>query len=224
MLVRTPLVELSLIEGIAYRQKLRGGQTGVVILRNDYLQPGLALVNHRTGEPDLATHLPQELFSKEAFVEALELTSGLPYSRRGPVRYQSILPLSPDTPDHPETTEELASSAPEALTVVSSHDYAAIVKAYTNRKGELSYELLNKALIKAAHANPFVATMVHQGASLEEISNHVVRANFESVSGNSHLSEAEVNSIISLLDEVSPRSVIREFNDEIRKMISHRSP
>jgi hypothetical protein len=98
------------------------------------------------------------------------------------------------------------------------------VKAYTNRKGELSYELLNKALIKAAHANPFVATMVHQGASLEEISNHVVRANFESVSGNSHLSEAEVNSIISLLDEVSPRSVIREFNDEIRKMISHRSP
>jgi len=32
---------------------------------------------------------------------------------------------------------------------VCSADYAAIVKAYTNRNGELSYELLNKALIQA---------------------------------------------------------------------------
>jgi hypothetical protein len=222
MLVRTPLVELSILEGVAYRQKLRGGQAGIVILRNDYLQPGLALVNHRTGEPDLANNLPEDLFTKEAFVEALELTSGLPYSRRGPVRSQVNLQPKLDTAEFPDAREELESSNTEALATVSSHDYAAIVKTYTNRKGELSYELLNKTLIQAANSNPFVTTMVNQGASLEEIIDHVVKANFEAVTGNRHLSTAEVKRIVGLLDEVSPRSVLRELGDEIRKMISNR--
>jgi hypothetical protein len=94
------------------------------------------------------------------------------------------------------------------------------VKAYTNKKGELSYELLNKALIQAAHSNPFVASMVAAKASLEEIRDHVVKANFEAVTGNRSLSQAEVNRIVELLDEVSPRSVLREFNDDLRKRLA----
>lgn len=219
MIVRTPLVELSTLEGVAYRQKLRGGQAGVVILRHDSPQPGLALVNHRTGEPDLSANVPLDRFPREAFLEALALTSGLPYSRRGPVR--SPLPAPPADPSGEATpdADQLGSSAPEAVATVGSADYAAIVKAYTNRKGELSYELLNKTLIQAAHANPFVATMISQAATQEEIRDHVVKANFEAVSGNRHLSAAEVSSIIALLDEVSPRSVLRELNDEIRRML-----
>ena len=222
MLVRTPLVELSILDGVAYRQKLRGGQAGIVILRNDYQQPGLALVNHRTGEPDLANNLPEDLFTKEAFVEALELTSGLPYSRRGPVRSQVNLQPKQDTAEFTDESEELESSDIGALSTVSSNDYASIVKTYTNRKGELSYELLNKTLIQAANSNPFITTMVSQGASLEEIVDHVVKVNFEAVTGNRQLSTAEVQSIVGLLDEVSPRSVFRELGDEIRKMISNR--
>ncbi|MFO0077096.1 MAG: hypothetical protein ACK531_12570, partial [Cyanobacteriota bacterium] len=45
---------------------------------------------------------------------------------------------------------------------VNSTDYQAVVKAYTNKKGELSYELLNKTLIKAARSNPYVADLVAQ--------------------------------------------------------------
>jgi hypothetical protein len=94
------------------------------------------------------------------------------------------------------------------------------VKAYTNKKGELSYELLNKALIQAARSNPFVDTMVTNGASLEEIRDHVVKANFEAVTGNRSLSQAEVQRIIDLLDEVSTHSVLREFNEALRKMLA----
>lgn len=223
MLVRTPLVELSLIEGVAYRQKLRGGQTGVVILRHDSSQPGLALLNHRTGEPDLAAHLPRELFTTEAFVEALELTSGLPYSCRGPVRSFGHPPSTPADPEGAHAAEELQCSPPDALATVSSHDYAAVVQAYTSRKGELSYELLNKALIQAAHSNPFVATMIKENASLEQIRDHVVKANFEAVTGNRGLAAADVKRIVDLLEEVSPKSALRGLSDELRRMMDHRA-
>jgi hypothetical protein len=122
--------------------------------------------------------------------------------------------------DAPVPAELGEDASPEAVATVKSADYAAIVKAYTNKKGELSYELLNKALIQAARSNPFVDTMVTNGASLEEIRDHVVKANFEAVTGNRSLSQAEVQRIIDLLDEVSTHSVLREFNEALRKMLA----
>jgi len=57
MVIRTRLVELSSLEAVAYRQKLRGGQVGVVILRQDTAQPGLALLNRQSGTPDPAHNI-----------------------------------------------------------------------------------------------------------------------------------------------------------------------
>ena len=223
MVIRTRLVELSSLEAVAYRQKLRGGQAGVVILRQDSAQPGLALLNRNSGQADLAAHTPADLFPAEAFQEALELTAGLPYSSRGPVRSPAAVagaavaeaaatPAGPSPLDEEHTAEELAT--------VNSADYAAIVKAYTNKKGEISYELLNKALIQAARSNPYVAEMVGRKATLEEIRDHVVKANFEAVTGNRSLSLAEVQRILELLDEVSPRSVLRDLTEDLRKMLA----
>jgi hypothetical protein len=125
------------------------------------------------------------------------------------------------TGDEGPVPAELGEDAsPEAVATVSSADYGAIVKAFTNKKGELSYELLNKTLIQAGRSNPFVATMVANGASLEEIRDHVVKANFEAVTGNRSLGQDEVTRIVELLDEVSPRSVLREFNDDLRKVLA----
>lgn len=219
MVIRTRLVELSSLEAVAYRQKLRGGQVGVVILRQDTAQPGLALLNRQSGTPDPAHNISADLYPLEAFQEALDLTAGLPYSSRGPVRSPAAAASAPDA----EVTvpAEMSEEAPaEAVATVNSADYAAIVKAYTNKKGELSYELLNKALIQAARSNPFVATMVASKASLEEIRDHVVKANFEAVTGNRSVSSHEVQQIVELLDEVSPRSVLREFEEDLRKMLA----
>lgn len=219
MVIRTRLVELSSVEAVAYRQKLRGGQVGVVILRQDAAQPGLALLNRQSGSADPAHNTPSDLYPLEAFEEAIELTAGLPYSSRGPVRSPASVGGSA-AEDGPVPAELGEDASPEAVATVNSADYGAIVKAYTNKKGELSYELLNKALIQAGRSNPFVATLVANGASLEEIRNHVVKANFEAVSGNRSLSQDEVNRIVDLLDEVSPRSVLREFNDDLRQLLA----
>jgi hypothetical protein len=227
MVIRTRLVELSSLEAVAYRQKLRGGQAGVVILRQDSAQPGLALLNRHSGQADLAAHTPADLFPQEAFEEALELTAGLPYSSRGPVRSPAAVAGAAVAEAGAEAVATAAAPSPldedhtpEELATVNSADYAAIVKAYTNKKGEISYELLNKALIQAARSNPYVAEMVGRQASLEEIRDHVLKANFEAVTGNRSLSLAEVQSIVELLDEVSPRSVLRDFNEDLRKMLA----
>ena len=226
MVIRTRLVELSSLEAVAYRQKLRGGQAGVVILRQDSAQQGLALLNRNSGQADLAAHTPSDLFPQEAFDEALELTAGLPYSSRGPVRSPAAVAGSAVAEAAVTATATTAAPSPldedhtpEELATVNSADYAAIVKAYTNKKGEISYDLLNKALIQAARSNPYVAEMVGRKATLEEIRDHVVKANFEAVTGNRSLSLAEVHRIMELLDEVSPRSVLRDFNDDLRKLL-----
>jgi hypothetical protein len=117
----------------------------------------LAQLNRHSGEPDIAAHTPGELIAAEAFQKALVLTSGRPYARRCRVkRGESPAAMAGDQSAEVPTG---AKPSPEDLGTVCSADYAAIVKAYTNKKGELSYDLLNKALIKAAHANPFVAEM-----------------------------------------------------------------
>ncbi len=220
MVIRTRLVELSTLEAVAYRQKLRGGQSGVVILRPDTAQPGLALLNHQSGQPDPAANTPADLYPLEAFQEALELTSGLPYSSRGPVRSPAALPGTPAAVEALATPELAEDPSSADLATVNSVDYQAIVKAYTNKKGEISYELLNKALIQAARSNPYVAELVARSASEAEIRDHVVKANFEAVTGNRAISQAEVNAILELLDAVSPRSVLRDLNEELRRILA----
>ena len=197
---------------------------GAVILRQDSAQPGLALLNRNSGQADLAAHTPAAMFPQEAFDEALELTAGLPYSSRGPVRSPAAVAGSAVAEAAATATTAAPSPldedhTPEELATVNSADYAAIVKAYTNKKGEISYELLNKALIQAARSNPYVVEMVVRQASLEEIRDHVLKANFEAVTGNRSLSLAEVHRILELLDEVSPRSVLRDFNEDLRKLL-----
>lgn len=208
-MIRTKIVELSTIEAAAYRQKLKDGKSGIVILRYDTSQPGLASVNRRTGTPEPSANTNLETFPIAAFQEAIELTSGMPYSRRGAVKLSG-------NQEAVDTDEEL----PEELATVNSAEYEAIVKAYTNKKGELSYQLLNKDFIQFAKSSKIVADMVANRASVDEIREYVIRVKLESLTGNKELTLAQTKRIVEMLDEVSPRYVFRELNDEIIRMLS----
>jgi hypothetical protein len=206
--IRTKIVELSALEAAAYRQRLKDGKSGIVILRYDASQPGLATVNRRTGTPEPSANTNLEMFPIEAFQEAIELTSGMPYSRRGAVKLSG----NKEAVDSEESPEELAT--------VDSAEYEAIVKAYTNKKGDLSYELLNKDFIQFAKSSKIVAEMVANKASVDEIRDHIVKVKLESLTGNRELTLAQTKRIVEMLDEVSPRYVFRELNDEIIRMLS----
>ncbi|PSB17390.1 hypothetical protein C7B61_13960 [filamentous cyanobacterium CCP1] len=213
-MIRTKIVELSTIEAAAYRQKLKNGKSGVVIMRYDMAQPGLASLNRSTGEPDPSANTNLDLFPIEAFKEALELTSGMPYSRRGAVK------LSRHQEEAGTEDELSGEEPPEELATIDSAEYEAIVKTYTNKKGELSYDLLNKDFIQFAKSSKIVADMVASGASEDDIRDHIVKVKLESLTGNRELTTAQTQRIVAMLDEVSPRYVFRELNDEIRRMLS----
>ncbi len=214
-MIRTKLVELSTIEAVAYRRKLGSGNSGVVIMRYDTAQPGLASLNKRSGEPDPAANADPALFPVEAFKEALELTSGTPYANRGAIRLSE-----PSAADAQAMEDSHAvPDTPEEEATVRSSEYEAIVKAYTNKKGELSYDLLNKDFIQFAKSNRFVADMIAQRASVDDIVDHIVLAKSQSITGNSSLSPAQTRQIVAMLDDVSPRHVFRELKEEIRRML-----
>ncbi|TVQ10610.1 MAG: hypothetical protein EA368_07120 [Leptolyngbya sp. DLM2.Bin27] len=210
-MIRTKIVELTTIEAAAYRQKLKGGKSGVVVMRYDSAQPGLATFSRNTGDPVPNANINLDLFPLEAFKEALELTYGMPYSRRGAVKLSG----SP-----PEAEAETEADAPEDEATIDSAEYAAIVKAYTNKKGELSYDLINKDFIQFARSSKIVGEMVANRASEDEIRNHVVKVKLEDLTGNRDLTTTQTQQIVEMLDEVSPRYVFRELNDEIRRMLS----
>lgn len=211
MIIRTKLVELSTIAAVAYRQKLKDG-SGVAILRYDSAQPGFASIGHKTGEPVPAPHTNLEIYPLAAFQEALELTGGMPYSRRGKVKLSAEIASDAVPDDAEEPVEDFA--------VVDSAEYQAIVKAYTTKKGELSYDLLNKDFIQFARSSKIVADKVAQQISLDDLRDYIIKVKFETLTGNPGLTPAQTSRILEVLDEVSPRSVFRELNDELKKMLS----
>lgn len=212
-MIRTPIVELSTIEAIAFRRKVRGGHTAIVIQRFDGGQPGQGLLNRNTGEADPSHNTQVERFPQEAFAEAVELTRFLPFNARGQVSVKGWdRNVAEPEPDGEDDVEELAA--------VCSKEYGAIVDAYTNRKGELSYDLLNKDFIQFAKGSKLVADMVSRQASVEEIRDHIVGVKLENLTGNKELSDAQVKRIVEMLDSVSRKGVFKELNDEIRKMLA----
>lgn len=212
MIIRTKLVELSTIAAVAYRQKRKDGP-GVVILRYDTEQPGFASISRKTGEPVPAPNTNLDIYPLTAFQEALELTGGIPYSRRGKVKLSGEPPV--------ETTPDTVEEPVEDFSVVDSAEYRAIVNAYTNKKGELSYHLLNKDFIQFAESSKIVADMVANRVSLDDLRDYIIKVKFETLTGNPDLTPDQTSRIVELLDEVSPRSVFRELNDELKKMLSH---
>ena len=103
--------------------------------------------------------------------------------------------------------------------VVDSAEYQRVVDIYTDKAGRLSYELLNKDLIQTAKASGQVRLMIEDRASAEDILLQIVKAKLRSVSRNPALTDAQVKLMIELLDEVSPKGVLRPLKSEIWKWL-----
>lgn len=209
-MVRTNTVSLSVVAGIAYRVKLASGGSGIVILGEGMDQPGLASISKTSGKVVLSANTPKDLYPKEAFEEAIALTAGMPYKLQGRAYVKADAPTPVQEPAIPE---ELAADE----TVVSNADYQKIVEHYTDKNGKLSYALINKDMIKFSHSSSIVRKMKEAGEKAETIRLYTVGAKFRGITHHKALTDAEVKKIVELLDEVSPKGVLKEFNDEIRK-------
>ena len=208
-MIRTNVVSLTVIKGVAYRQKLMKGGSGIVILREDAAQPGIASISKTSGEAVPAANTPKKLYPQEAFNEAIALTAGLPYKKQGSVQLKGEQVSEEPAPKEEEQEE----------VVVSSAEYLKVVEKYTDKKGKLSYDLLNKDMIKFAHSSSIVRKMIEEGAKPKDISLYVVGTKFRNITKNAKLTDQQVGKMVELLDEVSPKGVFKEFNDQIRRSL-----
>ncbi len=211
-MIRTDVVNLTVLDAVAFRQKLPAGGAGIVIMRCDTAQPGIASISKTSGEAIPTVNTPGELYPAEAFREAIALTAGMPYKKRGSVRLEkkAVKETAP-APEEEVTEEEI---------LIDSGEYQKLVEHYTDRGGHLSYELLNRDLIRFAHASRTVRAMVEEGKTLKPVRTYIVAAKFRTVTGNRHLTEAQALKMAELLDEVSPKSVFKALDADLRKQIA----
>ena len=209
-MIRTDIVNLTVIKAIAFRQKLNAGGSGITILSYDTEQPGIASISKTSGKPIPAANCPLDKYPAEAFEEAIKLTAAMPYKKRGSVRLdrKAVKEEIPDVPVEEETEEEI---------VIDSSEYQKLVDAYTDKNGKLSYDLLNKDLIRFAHSSKIVRAMIEEGESLKAIRTYIISTKFRNVTGNRKLTEKQVLKMGELLDEVSPKSVFKMLDGELRK-------
>ena len=211
-MIRTDTVTLTVIKAVAFRQKLTAGGAGITILRYDFEQPGIASISKTSGEAIPTVNTPVELFPAKAFSEAIELTAGMPYTKRGSVKLskKKVKEVAPK-PSEEITEEEI---------IIDSSEYQKLVDYYTDKDGKLSYELLNRDLIKFAHSSKTVRTMIEEGASLKETRTYIVCSKFRTVTGNRKLTEEQAMGMAGLLDEVSPKSVFKELDSDLKKQMA----
>ena len=207
-MIRTNVVKLTVLSAFAYREKRKDGGSSIVILRPGASQPGIAGIDKRTGNAMPTVNTNKKLYPPEAFEEAIKLTFGLPYSKQKSVKITD------------DMFTEVKEEEPEpADVIVDTADYQKIVEHYTDKDGRLSYDLINKELIRFAHSSSIVRRMIDDQRSAAHIRDYIVRNKFRNISGNEDLSDAQVDKIVELLDEVSPKGIFKELNAEIRKML-----
>ena len=211
-IIRTKAVELSTIPAIAYKQKLASGGAGIKVLREDG-PTAVCTIDRRTADMIPYGSFDETLFPMEAFDEAFELTSSLPYSARGNIKLLLIENTEPD-----DVSEEAPA---EQIDMTLSPEYTAIVDRYSDEKGKINYALMNKDFIQFAARSKVVAKLVGEGAQQDEIVEAIVISRATEISGQKDsLNSTNVKLLIETLDEIDPRSAFKELRAHINRMLA----
>jgi len=213
-IIRTTAVELTAIPAIAYKQKLSSGGAGVKIFRLDRDAAAVFTIDRRSGEALPYGTVDAELFPEEAVAEALEATSGLPYSARGKLNI-TVFEEKIDAEDVTETETE-------KVDMVDSDEYKAIIARYANEKGKLNYSLMNKDFIQFASKSKVVGDMVAAKAPVEAMVLFIVKSRATFLANKKEsLEDSEVAALIETLDEIDPRSAFKELAAYLKRLLAN---
>ncbi|MCL1964850.1 MAG: hypothetical protein FWF69_07295 [Firmicutes bacterium] len=212
-IIRTTAIELSTIPAIAYKMKLQAGGAGLKLLRLDMDAAAVFTIDKRSGGAEAYGPVNPALFPGEAVREALDLTQGLPYSARGKINVKVF--EAKTEPD--DVTEEQA----DAVDMVDSDEYQAIVERYSDEKGKMNYTLMNKDFIQFAAKSKVVQEMIAAKELEENILLFIVRSRATFLSGKKEsLGDKEAAALMETLDEIDPRSAFKELKAYIRRALS----
>ena len=212
-MIRTNVVKLSSIPALAYRIKQKDGDTGIVIVKPETSQPGIATVSKKTGKPVLLPNIDEKEYPVDAFAEAMKLTNGMPFKKQGSIKVTKEMV---EVPVEEPQTEAAAEDIIEVI--VDDEAYQKIIDHYTDKNGKLSYPLLNKEMIQFAKRSSTVKEMIGAGCKTAEIRNYVVYKKFRTIADLRRMSDAEVAKIVELIDATNPKGVFKDLDREIKNM------
>lgn len=212
-IIRTAAVELTTIPAIAYKQKLLAGGAGLKIHRLDKDAVGVFTIDRRGGVPVPYGPVDAKLFPEDALEEALELTIGMPYAKRGKLRVSGA--------EQPKEAEDVTEEDKEAIDMVDSPEYEAIVERYSDEKGKMNYHLMNKDLMNFANRSKTVANMVEKRADEEEILRFILKSRASELAGRREsLGDAEADALIETLEEMDTRGAFKELRAYLRRRLA----
>ena len=229
-IIRSTAVELASIPALVYKQKLAAGGAGIRMFRLDQDAVAVFSIDKRTGYAVPYGPFDAGLFPDEAIDEALELTSGLPYTSRGKIKitaWESESSPADGTgaaakADEAEAdAEDVAETDAEKADMVGSDEYQAFLTRYTNEKGKINYPLMNKDFIQFASKSKTVADMVASKASVEDMLAFIInnRAAYLAEKKD-NLSPQETAALIETLDEIDPRSAFKELTQHLIRLLA----
>jgi len=211
-IIRTAAVELSVIPAIAYKQKLKSGGAGVKLIRLDCESSAVASIDKRNAEPVAYGTVDESLFPYEALVEAVELTVGLPFSARGKI--------SLNVSCNAETEDVVEEEAPKTDMALSA-EYTAIVERYSDEKGKMNYQLMNRDFMSFASKSKVVSEMIGKMELTDDILLHIIKNRAAHIADKKEsLEDGEVKALIEVLDEIDPRSAFKELKAYLNRQLS----
>jgi len=208
-MIRTEIVKLNRIVGLAYKQKLVAGGAGLTIITpNDR---AVFTINKRDGSTVPYGTVDAALFTSAIVEEALELTRGLSFKRLGKVTKVY------DDSHCDETSAQLeADDDKPSIDVVESKEYEGFTMEYTDKNGKFSYQLMNRDLMKFADSSSVVNAMIADADDDDAIMRYIVRSKAVNLARSKEMDDGFLTAFIDTFDSMNTRSAFKELKAHIR--------
>jgi len=214
-MIRTEAVKLTAIPGMAFRQKLQAGGTGITIITPH--ERATFTVNKRDGSCVPYGKVNEKVFTEDVIKEVLELTMGLPYRRLGSITKVHVNKPCEEAPVEHEVDDEKAD-----IDIISSAEYAAFIEKFSDKKGRFSHQLMNKELMQFAAKSGVVNKKLAEKENTELIVRYVVKTKAAKLAKRKEMDDDTLTAFIETIDSICTRSAFKELNAYLRDRLSRR--
>ena len=214
-MIRTEAVKTATIPGMAFRQKLQAGGTGITIITPH--ERATFTVNKRDGSCVPYGKVNEKVFTESVIKEVLDLTMGLPYRRLGSITKVHVNKPCEESPVEHEVDDEKAD-----IDIISSAEYAAFIEKFSDKKGRFSHQLMNKELMQFAAKSGVVNKKLAMKEDTEMILRYVVRSKAAKLARRKEMDDDTLTAFIETIDSICTRSAFKELNAYLRDRLSRR--
>ena len=214
-MIRTEAVKTTTIPGMAFRQKLQAGGTGITIITPH--ERATFTVNKRDGSCVPFGKVNEKVFTESVIKEVLDLTMGLPYRRLGTITKVHVNKPCEESPVEHEVDDVKAD-----IDIISSAEYAAFIEKFSDKKGRFSHQLMNKELMQFAAKSGVVNKKLAMKENTDMIVRYVVRSKAAKLARRKEMDDDTLTAFIETIDSICTRSAFKELNAYLRDRLSRR--